>query len=111
MMGTLGLLALAAALEVGGDAAVRRGLVRSAWPWLVFGVGMLGAYGLVVNTNRDIDFGRLMGVYIVVFFGVSQAISVFFFGEPLSRSILIGGSLIVSGGVVLALANTGQVAR
>ena len=32
MTGTLAILVLAAALEVGGDAAVRKGLVQSAWP-------------------------------------------------------------------------------
>lgn len=103
MTGTLAFLVLAAALEVGGDAAVRKGLVQSAWPWLLLGMATLAAYGVVVNTNRSIDFGRLMGVYIAVFFTVSQVISALFFGEPLSRSILVGGLLIASGGVVLAL--------
>lgn len=65
----------------------------------------LAAYGVVVNTNRSMDFGRLIGVgvYIAVFFTVSQVIGALFFGEPLSRSILLGGLLIVSGGLVLAL--------
>src|SRR5213593_4092329 len=66
----LGLLVLAAALEVGGDAAIRHGLLRASWPWLLVGALGLTAYGLVVNANRLIDFGRLMGLYIAVLFVV-----------------------------------------
>jgi len=94
-------LILAAALEVGGDAALRRGLVGSAWPWLVLGAVTLVAYGLVVNLNRSIEFGRLMGLYIAVFFLVSQTLSFAFFGEHPSLSLIVGGALIVAGGLVI----------
>ena len=72
MGGTLVLLVLAAALEIGGDAAIRHGLVRCAWHWVALGAVTLVAYGLMVNANRLIDFGRLMGLYVVVFFVVSR---------------------------------------
>jgi drug/metabolite transporter superfamily protein YnfA len=94
-------LILAAALEVGGDAALRRGLVGSAWLWLVLGAATLVAYGLVVNVNRSIEFGRLMGLYIAVFFIVSQVLSFAFFGERPSFSLIVGGALIVAGGLVI----------
>ena len=68
MGGTLAMLILAAALEIGGDAAIRHGLVRSAWHSLALGAVSLVVYGLVVNANRLVDFGRLMGLYIAVFF-------------------------------------------
>jgi drug/metabolite transporter superfamily protein YnfA len=96
-------LILAAALEIGADAAIRHGLVRSGWPWLALGAVMLVAYGLVVNTNRLVDFGRLMGLYIAVFFAVSQVLSLVLFGERPSVSLVVGGLLIMAGGIVIRL--------
>jgi len=97
----LGLLVLAAALEVGGDAAIRHGL-RASWPWLLVGALGLTAYGFV-NANRLIDFGRLMGLYIAVFVVMSQVLSVMFFGERPSPSLLLGCVLIIGGGIVIQL--------
>jgi len=94
-------LVLGAVLEIGGDAAVRRGLDRSASSWLVTGGAMLVAYGLMVNLNREIRFGRLMGVYIAIFFVVSQVLSFAVFGERPSARLLLGGALIVCGGLVI----------
>jgi drug/metabolite transporter superfamily protein YnfA len=103
MNGTLIALVLAATLEIGGDAAIRAGLNRSAWVWLALGAVILVAYGFTVNLNRGINFGRLMGVYIAVFFAVSQAISFIVFGETPSLRLMLGGALIVGGGVVIHL--------
>ena len=103
MKSTIGMLMIAAALEIGGDAAVRRGLVQSAWLWLALGAITLVAYGLVVNLNRSINFGRLMGLYIAVFFLVSQLLSFVFFAERPSLSLIVGGALIVTGGFVIQL--------
>jgi len=100
-MQMISLLLIAAALEIGGDAAVRRGLLQSAWPWVFGGATTLVGYGLVVNLNRSIDFGRLMGLYIVVFFLVSQLVSVTFFAERPPLSLIVGGLLIVAGGFVI----------
>ena len=98
---TLVTLVLAATFEVGGDAAIRHGLARSGWPAMLAGAILLVAYGFVVNTNRTIDFGRLMGLYIVTFFVVSQVSSVVVFGERPSLGLLVGGALIVAGGLVI----------
>jgi small multidrug resistance family-3 protein len=65
------------------------------------GAGALAAYGLVVNLPRW-DFGRLLGVYIAVFFVVAQIISVTAFRERLQLPTLLGGALIVAGGILLA---------
>jgi small multidrug resistance family-3 protein len=100
---TLVILVLAAVLEVGGDAAIRHGFVRSSWAAGLLGAAALVAYGVVINTNRSVDFGRLMGVYIVTFFLVSQAISGLAFGERPSLGLLVGGALIVAGGLVIQL--------
>ena len=103
MVTTIATLLLAALLEVGGDAAIRRGLVRGAPAWILFGSLALAAYGLAVNASRTIDFGRLMGTYIAVFFVVSQAIAVGLFAERPPLSLVAGGVLIVLGGVVIQL--------
>jgi drug/metabolite transporter superfamily protein YnfA len=97
------MLIAAAVLEISGDAAMRQGLLRSAWPWFVLGAAILTAYGLAVNVNRVIDFGRVMGLYIAVFFIVSQVLSFVFFGERPTVDLLLGGALIVAGGVVIHL--------
>src|SRR4029453_14635466 len=100
------LLALAAVLEVGGDAAVRRGLLPLSGGWGPWG-GMLAgslalvAYGFTVNVPRSIDFGRLMGLYIVVFFVISQLVSFLTFGSRPGASLLLGGALIVCGGLII----------
>ena len=101
MKGTLVALLIAATLEIGGDAAMRRGLLESTWRWLALGAVTLVAYGLVVNLNRSIEFGRLMGLYIAVFFVISQLLSFAFFGERPSLSLILGGVLIVAGGLVV----------
>ena len=76
------LLALAAVLEVGGDALVRWGLKGGRWYGLALGAAVLFGYGLSVNLPKW-DFGRLMGVYIAAFFVVAQAVAVVFFHERL----------------------------
>ncbi|HLN01448.1 MAG TPA: hypothetical protein VK335_19325 [Bryobacteraceae bacterium] len=100
-------LLFAAALEAGGDALVRSALRTSQAPirFLLFaaGAGVLFAYGCMVNAPSW-DFGRLLGLYVVFFFVTAQVIAWLAFGELPSRSLFVGGILIVSGGLVIALA-------
>jgi drug/metabolite transporter superfamily protein YnfA len=98
---TLGSLVLAAALESGGDALMRHGLVRGPRAWVVVGALVLALYGLVVNLDRRVDFSTLMGTYIAVFFVVSQAIAVAFMGDRPAPTTLVGGVLIVAGGILV----------
>ncbi|HEY3267594.1 MAG TPA: hypothetical protein VGM37_11745 [Armatimonadota bacterium] len=67
-------LLLAALLEVGGDALIRWGLRGGRAAGFIAGAAALFAYGVAVNAPRW-DFGRLMGVYIAVFFIVSQIVA------------------------------------
>ena len=92
-------LVLAALLELGGDAGVRLGLRGRGWGFVV-GPLALVAYGFVVNAPRW-GFGRLMGVYIAVFFLVSQLLALIVFRERLQPPALVGGALIVAGGLLL----------
>ena len=100
-MTMLAVLVLAAVLEMGGDAVVRRGLVQGSWSAAALGGALLLAYGFVVNTDRVIDFGRLMGLYIAVLFVVSQVLALALFGERPTPGLIVGGILIVGGGLVI----------
>ena len=101
MIGMLAVLVVAALLEVGGDAAIRHGLLRSAWPWMLVGSMSLASYGFLLNTSRSLAFNHLMGVYIALFFVVSQGIAAVVFGDRPSTTLLVGGALIVAGGLVI----------
>jgi drug/metabolite transporter superfamily protein YnfA len=98
---TLAILILAALLEVGGDALIRIGLRGPAW-WLAAGGMVLFAYGVLVNQS-GVDFNRLMGIYIAIFFVVSQAISLILFKQVPDDRLLLGGGFIVTGGLVILL--------
>jgi drug/metabolite transporter superfamily protein YnfA len=103
----LAVLLLAALLEAGGDALVRKGLHSSAGtPRLVFllaGAAVLFLYGWTVNTPPW-DFGRLLGLYVVFFFLCAQAISWLVFDQRPSVAVLIGGALIGVGGIIISMA-------
>jgi small multidrug resistance family-3 protein len=111
MSRSLALLILfaAAVLEAGGDAIVRSGIHAGqlAQRILLFILGgcVLFAYGWVVNAPPW-DFGKLLGIYVVFFFVVAQLISFFAFGQKPSIALLLGGSLIVAGGLVIGLAKS-----
>lgn len=101
-MGALLFLFFAALLEVGGDALMRMGIKGGRTQGLFWGALALAAYGIIVNLPKW-DFGRLLGVYIAVFYAVSQGVAYFVFHEKLKGPSLVGGGLILAGGVVLTL--------
>jgi drug/metabolite transporter superfamily protein YnfA len=98
---TLVVLVLASVLEVGGDALLRIGLHSYGYS-LAAGAFALVAYGVLVNQS-GVDFNRLMGIYIAVFFVVSQVISYLFFKQIPDDRMLLGGGFIVTGGLVILL--------
>jgi small multidrug resistance family-3 protein len=49
------------------------------------------------------DFGRLLGVYVTLFFLVAQVINLFVFGVRPQLPIYVGGSLIIAGGLLITL--------
>jgi drug/metabolite transporter superfamily protein YnfA len=98
-------LLLAAVLEAGGDALVRSGLhspllLKRAELILLGGI-TLTSYGVVVNLPPW-DFGRLLGVYVTLFFLVAQLINWLGFGLKPTVPILVGGALIMTGGLVIS---------
>ena len=106
MRNSLGLLLLAALLEAGGDALIRTGLNTAPTPLrlglITAGGSVLLLYGLTVNAP-DWDFGRSLGVYVAMFFVVAQAINLLAFRTWPTPGVLVGGTLIVAGGVIVAL--------
>ena len=99
MTRTLGVLIVAAVLEIGGDALVRRGLESRAWMFAL-GAASLVIYGVVVNRG-GLDFGRLMGVYIAVFFVISQIVTMIIYRELPALRTIVGGTFIVVGGLTI----------
>ena len=98
-------LFLAAALEAGGDALIRAGLRASGTArtgWFLAGAIVLFSYGYAVN-SPNWNFGRLLGVYVTLFFLVAQLIAWIAFHETPSRAMIVGGTLILAGGVVITL--------
>ncbi len=98
------LLTLAAMLEAGGDAMIRAGL-HSASPnarvgWMLLGAATLFAYGTTVNLPPW-DFGRLLGAYVALFFLVTQVVNAVAFGQRPTLPVMVGGTLIVAGGLVI----------
>jgi small multidrug resistance family-3 protein len=69
------------------------------------GAAMLFVYGLSVNAPPW-DFGRLLGVYVTLFFVVAQVLNFLVFGVKPDLPILVGGALIVAGGVLMTVWRT-----
>ena len=102
----LACLVLAALLEAGGDALVRRGMphqgILPRAGFLGLGAAALFAYGVFVNTPPW-DFGRLLGVYVAIFFVAAQAINFFAFNATPGWPVVAGGTLIILGGLVMTV--------
>ena len=92
-------LTLAAALEVSGDFLMRVGLGGRRWGF-VAGALALAGYGLLVN-QPTWGFGRTLGLYIVVFFIMSQFVAFLTAGGRPSPSLWLGGALIILGGLII----------
>ncbi|MGA2087134.1 MAG: hypothetical protein ABSG60_16620 [Terracidiphilus sp.] len=104
-LGAFGVLTLAAFLEAYGDSFFQVGFYRSSGLGRVLafvaGAAVLAAYGSVVNAPRW-DFGKLLGVYVVLFFLMAQLLARVRFGQSPTPPIYAGGALIVAGGLVMA---------
>jgi drug/metabolite transporter superfamily protein YnfA len=91
---------VAAALEVGGDALIRRGLSSSGAALVVLGFVTLGSYGVVVN-QLSLDFSVLLGAYVGVFAIVSVLFGRYVFAERVSLTTWIGlGVVLLGSGVI-----------
>ena len=104
----LGFLILATTLEVTGDAIIRlglgRGVIAVKGAYFAAGAVLLFGYGLSLNL-APIEFHRVAGIYIATLFIVWQIISFLVFRSTPTLPILLGGSLIVFGGLIVAFWN------
>jgi len=100
------ILIVAAFLEAYGDSCFQSGLYRSSGisRAIAFlgGAASLAAYGFVVNAPRW-EFGKLLGVYVVVFFFLAQVVARIRFGQAPTVPILVGGALIGAGGIIISV--------
>jgi small multidrug resistance family-3 protein len=103
---TLLVLLACALLEVGGDALARKGMhagsTAARTVFFAMAAVVLFAYGWLVN-RPPWSFGALLGIYVVLFFVVAQAVSWVFFHERPTAAIWAGGALIAAGGVVMSI--------
>jgi hypothetical protein len=104
-VGAFALLTIAAFLEAFGDSLFQSGIYRSAGAergvFFISGAVVLALYGFTVNIPRW-DFGKLLGVYVVLFFLVAQVLAKVRFNQAPTAPIYVGGSMIVAGGIVIA---------
>ncbi|WP_109488216.1 hypothetical protein [Occallatibacter savannae] len=104
-LGAIFVLIVAAFLEAWGDSFFQSAFYRSAGASRVIaicsGALVLALYGSTVNLPRW-DFGKLLGVYVVLFFLAAQLLAKIRFGQSPTMPIYAGGSLIVIGGFVVA---------
>jgi small multidrug resistance family-3 protein len=104
-LGAFLFLVVAGFLEAFGDSFFQTAFYRAeGWNRLaaiIAGGVVLAAYGSIVNLPRW-DFGRLLGVYVVIFFVMAQVLNKVRFGQAPTVPIYAGGALVVAGGLVMA---------
>ncbi len=104
ILSALGFLLIATTLEVSGDAIVRlaiynhAGLIRLGL--ILAGAALLFGYGFSLNL-APVEFRQVVGLYIATLFVVWQVINFLVFRTYPNLPILIGGSLIVIGGLIV----------
>jgi hypothetical protein len=107
--GAFALLTVAAFLEAFGDSLFQSGIYRSAGAtrgvFFISGAIVLALYGFTVNIPHW-DFGRLLGAYVVLFFLVAQILAKVRFHQSPTMPIYLGGSLITTGGIIIAFWRT-----
>jgi drug/metabolite transporter superfamily protein YnfA len=98
------ILLTAIVIEICGDASVRIALRSNRWWMFALGAVLLTTYGTLVSFPNW-TFSRTMGVYIAIFFLVSQAGAIVLLSERIKLPAMVGGALIVSGGLVILFWN------
>lgn len=98
--GALTVLVIAAYLEVQGDACFQSGLYHSSGfrriGWFLVGTLVLVCYSLFLNSSK-VDFGKLLGIYVVLFFLAAQIVAQIQFHQSPSKSIYAGSCLLSLG--------------
>lgn len=102
--GAFAFLVVAAFLESFGDSCFQAALYHSTGmssaSAAISGAVVLVGYGVMLNLPQW-DFGRLIGVYVAIFFISAQVINRVRFGHAPTLPIYAGGALIVAGGLLM----------
>ncbi|HEY0267053.1 MAG TPA: hypothetical protein VGC16_09895 [Rhizomicrobium sp.] len=102
-------LIVATAMEVTGDALIRKGLYDHAGAWRIvlflLGIALLTGYGTFLNL-APLEFGQVVGLYIATLFVMWQVINFLFFRSLPTVPVLLGGAMIVAGGLVVSFWKT-----
>lgn len=105
-IGTFVVLIIAAYLEVQGDACFQSALYHASGSkrigWFLAGTMVLVCYSLFLNSSK-IDFGKLLGIYVVLFFLVAQLVAKLQFHQSPSKPIYVGGAFILTGGLIVTI--------
>lgn len=103
-LSAFGFLLLATTLEVSGDALVRLGIYNHSGALrvgvMVAGAALLFGYGFSLNL-APVEFRQVVGLYIATLFVVWQVINFIVFRTSPNLPILVGGSFIVIGGLIV----------
>jgi hypothetical protein len=104
-MTVLACLIAATVAESYGDATIRIGLFQRAGTARVFtmlaGGFLLFVYGTLLNL-APLPFSRVVGFYIATLFVVWQVVTFIAFRNIPSPPIVVGGTLIIVGGLVVS---------
>ncbi len=97
-------LVIATVLEASGDAIVRKALFghrgSARFGLFVAGAALLLSYGTLLNL-APLEFNRVVGLYLATLFVVWQLINFVAFRSLPSLPILVGGTLVVAGGLIV----------
>jgi small multidrug resistance family-3 protein len=101
----LAFLVIATGLEVSGDAIVRKALFGHAGlarvGLFLLGAVLLAGYGTFLNL-APLEFGQVVGLYIATLLVMWQMLTFVFFRTLPTAPIILGGSLIVIGGLIVS---------
>lgn len=97
---------VAAVLEVGGDAAIRKGFIARSSLLIVLGFVVLGSYGLAVNWINTLggekwSLSKMLGVYVAFFASASVLADFLFSSEVVPASTWLGLIVIIAGGMLI----------
>jgi small multidrug resistance family-3 protein len=97
---------VATIFEAVGDAIVRIALFHPSLParigLFIIGGTLLTLYGTSLNL-APVEFAAVTGMYIATLFVVFQLTNYAFFRIAPTPAVMVGGTLIVAGGLVVSL--------
>ncbi len=93
-------LVAAAALEVGGDAVIRKGLKGGDTLVVLAGCIALASYGVLVNLVGW-HFSRLLGAYVGLFAVAAVLFGKFWFQEEVPMATWVGLAFILCGALII----------